>query len=420
MDIQEVQGILMNNKSHRGHGCLENHGSSGRANRGRGGGGDGGERGGSSWDTRDDSRESQSHSQPSRGGRYGGSESSTSKDGDLLSHAASALRRLHFKSAGGSRSCHTVPKVVVMGSSTASETTINTSTDSANTMVTLVTTTDGEQQDDSFDLIDVPLETSPPPVAQTSKDTHNNSFGMQQTVRRSKKLNSNHVEHYSKNTTDLHLTITIPHDTMFEINDIDDMESPPPTPMIGPDQEPKFTFARGRTPPLPDLRTAEFFSTPVRGSVDAGQPSQITKEIYIDKSGSVKIQSNHTSITILTCDKNYTETKHSAGQKPHINVTTNPLDISLVGGQPSCNVDTPTGTTNRNRGRSTTDLMDSMGSRISRLAIPLEGHDSLLHISPRRRRFSGNVRRKPDQMTSATILSTSWKFKELSYRPPFS
>ncbi|CAD6210170.1 GSCOCG00010875001-RA-CDS, partial [Cotesia congregata] len=62
---------------------------------------------------------------------------SYSKDTDLLAHAASALRRLHFKSAGGSRSCRTVPKVVIMGSSTASETTINTSTDSANTQVTL-------------------------------------------------------------------------------------------------------------------------------------------------------------------------------------------------------------------------------------------------------------------------------------------
>ena len=58
-----------------------------------------------------------------------------SRDGDLFSSAASALRRLHFKSVGGSR---TVPKLVVMGSSTASENTINTSTDSANTMVTMV------------------------------------------------------------------------------------------------------------------------------------------------------------------------------------------------------------------------------------------------------------------------------------------
>ena len=87
--------------------------------------------------------QSQSQSQTSRisnatAHRHNGTENA--RETDLLSHAASALRRLHFKSAGGSRSCRTVPKVVVMGSSTASETTINTSTDSANTMLTMVTT----------------------------------------------------------------------------------------------------------------------------------------------------------------------------------------------------------------------------------------------------------------------------------------
>lgn len=85
--------------------------------------------------------QSQSQSQTSRvsnasAHRHNGAENS--RETDLLSHAASALRRLHFKSAGGSRSCRSVPKVVVMGSSTASETTINTSTDSANTMLTMV------------------------------------------------------------------------------------------------------------------------------------------------------------------------------------------------------------------------------------------------------------------------------------------
>lgn len=87
-----------------------------------------------------DSTTAESQSQTSRVSnathRYNGTENS--RETDLLSHAASALRRLHFKSAGGSRSCRTVPKVVVMGSSTASETTINTSTDSANTMLTMV------------------------------------------------------------------------------------------------------------------------------------------------------------------------------------------------------------------------------------------------------------------------------------------
>lgn len=44
-----------------------------------------------------------------------------------------------------------VPKVIVMGSSTASETTINTSTDSSNTIVTTVTATDGELTEGSLD-----------------------------------------------------------------------------------------------------------------------------------------------------------------------------------------------------------------------------------------------------------------------------
>lgn len=45
-----------------------------------------------------------------------------------------------------------VPKVIVMGSSSASETTINTSTDSSNTIVTTMTATDGEITEDSLDL----------------------------------------------------------------------------------------------------------------------------------------------------------------------------------------------------------------------------------------------------------------------------
>ncbi|GJQ76474.1 hypothetical protein Trydic_g2186 [Trypoxylus dichotomus] len=44
-----------------------------------------------------------------------------------------------------------VPKLVVMGSSTASETTINTSTDSSNTIVTTMTATDGDTED-SLDI----------------------------------------------------------------------------------------------------------------------------------------------------------------------------------------------------------------------------------------------------------------------------
>lgn len=45
-----------------------------------------------------------------------------------------------------------MPKVIVMGSSTTSETTINTSTDSANTIVTTMTATDGEATEDSLEM----------------------------------------------------------------------------------------------------------------------------------------------------------------------------------------------------------------------------------------------------------------------------
>ncbi|GLG99673.1 Uncharacterized protein GBIM_06084 [Gryllus bimaculatus] len=69
--------------------------------------------------------------------------------GDFLATASSALRRLHFSRAGKANRQQQppVPKVVIMGSSTAStssNTTINTSTDSANTVATLVTVTDGD------------------------------------------------------------------------------------------------------------------------------------------------------------------------------------------------------------------------------------------------------------------------------------
>ncbi|KAF7281957.1 hypothetical protein GWI33_003979 [Rhynchophorus ferrugineus] len=80
---------------------------------------------------------------------------------DLIATAASALRRLHFKTGRNATKTaskqqqqvtnQSVPKVIIMGSSTASETTINTSTDSSNTIVTTVTATDGELTEGSLD-----------------------------------------------------------------------------------------------------------------------------------------------------------------------------------------------------------------------------------------------------------------------------
>ncbi|XP_015837636.1 uncharacterized protein LOC664242 isoform X2 [Tribolium castaneum] len=69
---------------------------------------------------------------------------------DLISTATSALRRLHFKT-GRNATKNSTKQVIVMGSSTASETTINTSTDSSNTIVTTVTATDGDVTEDSLD-----------------------------------------------------------------------------------------------------------------------------------------------------------------------------------------------------------------------------------------------------------------------------
>uniref|UniRef100_A0A6P7FH67 Uncharacterized protein LOC114330282 n=1 Tax=Diabrotica virgifera virgifera TaxID=50390 RepID=A0A6P7FH67_DIAVI len=75
---------------------------------------------------------------------------------DLITTATSALRRFHFKTgrnatktSSSKQQGQPVPKVIVMGSSTASETTINTSTESSNTIVTTVTATDGT--DESLD-----------------------------------------------------------------------------------------------------------------------------------------------------------------------------------------------------------------------------------------------------------------------------
>lgn len=70
-----------------------------------------------------------------------------------------ALRRLYFKSAKTGKLPITtnkgssVPKVIVMSSSTNSEATINTSTESASTHFTnITTTTDTETLDSSLDL----------------------------------------------------------------------------------------------------------------------------------------------------------------------------------------------------------------------------------------------------------------------------
>lgn len=84
------------------------------------------------------------------------SATTSSVDSNLISTATSALRRLHFKSGRNATKTRTtngttVPKVIVMGSSSTSETTINTSTDSANTVITTMTNTDDYLTEDSLD-----------------------------------------------------------------------------------------------------------------------------------------------------------------------------------------------------------------------------------------------------------------------------
>ncbi|KZC12937.1 GTP-binding protein RAD, partial [Dufourea novaeangliae] len=306
--------------------------------------------------------ESQSQQTSRTGGstyRHNGTENS--RENDLLSHAASALRRLHFKSAGGSRSCRTVPKVVVMGSSTASETTINTSTDSANTMLTMVTTTDGEQPDDSFDLVDIPSEMSPPaPLSSTAPTAEPDSRGSPGSPGSSTPLEppppppppplplSSPIGEYfttdrtGMRTTDhplLSASSTVRTDQITARLDVrvsstsnllEDTDSPPVAAAILTNETRLSTS--GRTPPLPDLRTTNFFSTPVRGSVDAGQPDPDNLNSML----TLIVGKAHEDIG--RSDRSYglrnnassSESKHGQ-RKPNINVTTNPLDISLAG-----------------------------------------------------------------------------------------
>lgn len=173
-------------------------------------------------------------------------------------------------------------------------------------LVSQVTTTDGEQPDDSFDLIDVPAEMSPPPTATSQPSSihpaghrglpddvavgsHSSSpasptspisVAANQTTpplphsssptspmcafdgtdatgpsgRNSRlRLESSQADGNSKATT----SIAVNQGTS---NGAEGTALPPPTPMVGAHQEPRFIFSgSGRTPPLPDLRTADFF-----------------------------------------------------------------------------------------------------------------------------------------------------------------
>ncbi|XP_043803727.1 uncharacterized protein LOC122720807 isoform X1 [Apis laboriosa] len=235
-----------------------------------------------------------------------------------------------------------------MGSSTASETTINTSTDSANTMLTMVTTTDGEQPDDSFDLMDIPSEMSPSIAAASSMDVPLSEPILSAPLPSSPPIPSSSspsIEYSTEDEkgfkmcppltgTDLKSDIPI---TCLDIrassisNLLDETDAPSTdsTPIIihSTVNETIRVSVSGRTPPLPDLRTTDFFSTPVRGSVDAGQPERDSSNsmltLIVDRSREDGNRENRLN-DIVSNERKYEE------GKLNVNVTTNPLDISLI------------------------------------------------------------------------------------------
>lgn len=99
----------------------------------------------------------------------------------------------------------------------------------------------------------------------------------------------------------------------------------------------------------------------MRGSVDAGQPDQhhlntilslVTKEKTVEE----EIIPNHINVNVLTkkndtqiIDKDSRKLSTKSQSKPSINVTTNPLDISLCNSQSPSIAQSSTGT--RGRGR---------------------------------------------------------------------
>ncbi|XP_076280448.1 uncharacterized protein LOC143209094 isoform X3 [Lasioglossum baleicum] len=226
-----------------------------------------------------------------------------------------------------------------MGSSTASETTINTSTDSANTMLTMVTTTDGEQPDDSFDLIDIPSEmsppasvpaapppdpaTPPPPPPPPPNDDEYSQMDRIATTTGQISVATSRTETIAR--LDVRVSSTS--------NLLEDVDGPPvaTTAMLAANNTGGETrlSSSGRTPPLPDLRTSDFFSTPVRGSVDAGQPDAGNSMLTLIVSKAREDGPSDRSCSRRS-NSSFSEGKHSQ-RKPSVNVTTNPLDISLVG-----------------------------------------------------------------------------------------
>ncbi|XP_018373780.1 PREDICTED: uncharacterized protein LOC108768054 [Trachymyrmex cornetzi] len=366
-----------------------------------------------------------------------------------------------------------------MGSSTASETTINTSTDSANTMLTMVTTTDGEQPDDSFDLIDVPGEMSPPTTApsQSSIPPVGHRRHSDDT------LGGNHNSSPTSPTSPISVAAPIaanqttpplpplPSSPMSPLCAFDGTEIaagpsnrcmrmkldsgqqdgnnkttstgtsinqghsegtatlPPLTSIVTTHHETtRFTFGgSGRTPPLPDLRAADFFSTPVRGSVDAGQPDSVDTRSSIRNL--VAAQEKHNarvgyqidyaagggkvnSIQVNAAEKGTIEHKRSQ-KRPNINVTTNPLDISLISAAQPCNTqgcNVQNNASTKSRGRSAGGSGGSKRSTQATIVVqqPSLSLDApaatiLLHPDADARRREENMRQLLDVANTLTL-----------------
>lgn len=273
-----------------------------------------------------------------------------------------------------------------------------------------MTTTDGEQPDDSFDLMDIPSEMSPP--AATSSTGQSSEPILPAVVSSPSSVpppSSSSLIEYStpdgkglKTGSSLSTDATLRSELSIGCLDIrassvsnllDETDAPPvdATPIIihGAVNDAGKVSVSGRTPPLPDLRATDFFrcltlffiysrfsrsnyvvrsfhlfscnhtricSTPVRGSVDAGQPdtdgAKSTLTLIVGRArGEGGNRENRAA-------NNIDEKKYGDGKR-NVNVTTNPLDISLIGartdrsnnGGQSSDGPGRTSTTNKPRGK---------------------------------------------------------------------
>ena len=289
-----------------------------------------------------------------------------------------------------------------------------------------MTTTDGEQPDDSFDLMDIPSEMSPPAATSSIGGGESSSSsepilpavgGVSSSsspvpppsslIEYSLIAPPNEKGHKTGSSfspiddddddDDDDATTRLPRSERLSIgcldirassvsNLLDETDAPPvdATPIIihgtvnnndttvggggG-----KVSSVSGRTPPLPDLRATDFFryfnipsfsyflfpvsfvriifvrfrtayircSTPVRGSVDAGQPvdtDDVNSTLTLIASGRGRggggggggEEGNGEKLQRVV--NNMDEKKHGDGKRNVVvNVTTNPLDISLIG-----------------------------------------------------------------------------------------